>query len=313
MRADVGVFDVSHMGQVETRGPQAVELPPAARLERRPPAPEGGAQYALLCIEDGGVLDDLYHLPAGGQLLPDGHERRQPRAATSPGCGRTARGSTPTCATARPSSRCSPSRGRTRARWCRHWPMGHCRRGMHCCERTVAGVPMLVCGTGYTGEDGVELLLDPDRRDRGVGCAGRGRRAAGRASARATRCDSRRASTCTATTSTRTTTRSRPGLAGPAPRRPASSAPRRSSKARSDPAGPELKLVPFVIDGPGIPRQGNPVLLATDPSAGGVVTSGTFSPCLERGIGMAYVPADRAQPGTRIADRRSRHRARGGR
>jgi aminomethyltransferase len=31
-----------------------------------------------------------------------------------------------------------------------------------------------------------------------------------------------------------------------------------------------------------------------------VVTSGTFSPCLERGIGMAYVPADRAAPGTRI-------------
>ena len=33
---------------------------------------------------------------------------------------------------------------------------------MHCCQRSVAGVPMLVCGTGYTGEDGVELLLDPD-------------------------------------------------------------------------------------------------------------------------------------------------------
>jgi aminomethyltransferase len=33
---------------------------------------------------------------------------------------------------------------------------------------------------------------------------------------------------------------------------------------------------------------------------GGEVTSGTFSPCLERGIGMAYVSADRAEPGTRI-------------
>jgi aminomethyltransferase len=31
-----------------------------------------------------------------------------------------------------------------------------------------------------------------------------------------------------------------------------------------------------------------------------VVTSGSFSPCLERGIGMAYVSADRAQPGTRL-------------
>jgi aminomethyltransferase len=53
-------------------------------------------------------------------------------------------------------------------------------------------------------------------------------------------------------------------------------------------------LVAFVITGPGIARQGNPVL--TDPP--GVVTSGTMSPTLEVGIGMAYVPADRAEPGT---------------
>jgi aminomethyltransferase len=49
-----------------------------------------------------------------------------------------------------------------------------------------------------------------------------------------------------------------------------------------------------VIDGPGIARPGNAVL------GGGEVTSGTFSPCLERGIGMAYVSAQRAVPGTRI-------------
>ncbi len=59
-------------------------------------------------------------------------------------------------------------------------------------------------------------------------------------------------------------------------------------------AGPKEKLVAFVIDGTGIARQGNPVL------GGGEVTSGTFSPCLERGIGMAYVSADASEPGTRI-------------
>ena len=52
--------------------------------------------------------------------------------------------------------------------------------------------------------------------------------------------------------------------------------------------------MPFVIDGAGIARQGNAVI------GGGEVTSGTFSPCLERGIGMAYVSAQRAEPGTRI-------------
>jgi aminomethyltransferase len=57
-------------------------------------------------------------------------------------------------------------------------------------------------------------------------------------------------------------------------------------------SGPAEKLVPFTIDGPGIARQGNPVV------GGGEVTSGTLSPCMEVGIGMAYVPAERAQPGT---------------
>jgi aminomethyltransferase len=59
-------------------------------------------------------------------------------------------------------------------------------------------------------------------------------------------------------------------------------------------SGPAEKLVPFLIEGPGIPRQGNPVV------GGGEVTSGTMSPCLERGIGMAYLPAGSAAAGTRF-------------
>ena len=50
----------------------------------------------------------------------------------------------------------------------------------------------------------------------------------------------------------------------------------------------------FEMTGPGIARQGNAV------AGGGVVTSGTYSPSLERGIGMAYVPAERAEPGTEL-------------
>ena len=52
--------------------------------------------------------------------------------------------------------------------------------------------------------------------------------------------------------------------------------------------------VPFVIEGRGIARQSDPVI------GGGAVTSGTYSFCLERGIGMAYVSAQRAEPGTHI-------------
>jgi aminomethyltransferase len=62
--------------------------------------------------------------------------------------------------------------------------------------------------------------------------------------------------------------------------------------ARTRAQGAAEKLVPFKIVGPGIARQGNPV------AGGGVVTSGTLSPCLGIGIGMAYLSAERATEGT---------------
>jgi aminomethyltransferase len=68
--------------------------------------------------------------------------------------------------------------------------------------------------------------------------------------------------------------------------------------ARARAEGPAEKLAPFEIEGAGIARQGNPVLSGGEPA--GVVTSGTFSPSLEIGIGMAYVRADLAEPGTEV-------------
>ena len=60
---------------------------------------------------------------------------------------------------------------------------------------------------------------------------------------------------------------------------------------------PEQTLVPFAFTGPGIPRQGNAV---RSEHGEGVVTSGSLSPCLELGIGMAYVPVAASTPGTEL-------------
>ena len=62
--------------------------------------------------------------------------------------------------------------------------------------------------------------------------------------------------------------------------------------------GTEQTLAPFVLTGPGIPRQGNAVVAGGEEV--GVVTSGTLSPSLEVGIGMAYVAAELAEPGTEV-------------
>ncbi|MCW3050004.1 MAG: glycine cleavage system protein, partial [Solirubrobacterales bacterium] len=59
-------------------------------------------------------------------------------------------------------------------------------------------------------------------------------------------------------------------------------------------AGPAERLAAFRFTAPGIPRQGNAVV------GGGEVTSGTMSPSLGVGIGMGYVPAEKAEPGTEL-------------
>ena len=57
--ADAGVFDVSHMGEIEVEGPRAHELLQATALERPRPHRTGDAQYTLLTNERGGIVDDL--------------------------------------------------------------------------------------------------------------------------------------------------------------------------------------------------------------------------------------------------------------
>src|SRR5690349_18752876 len=67
--------------------------------------------------------------------------------------------------------------------------------------------------------------------------------------------------------------------------------------------GPERRLVAFVMEEKAIPRPGMPI------DGGGEVTSGSHSPMLEVGIGMGYVPAPQARPGTELTvDVRGRSR-----
>ena len=65
-------------------------------------------------------------------------------------------------------------------------------------------------------------------------------------------------------------------------------------KAKQD--GVKRKLVGFALNDRAFPRQGYAIHAAG--SAAGNVTSGTFSPTLDRGIGMGYVAAAQAKPGT---------------
>ena len=60
VRDACGIFDVSHMGEIETSGPQALQLLQRLLSNDVEKLAVGGAQYSVLCREDGGVLDDLF-------------------------------------------------------------------------------------------------------------------------------------------------------------------------------------------------------------------------------------------------------------
>jgi aminomethyltransferase len=290
VRTRAGMFDVSHMGQIETRGPDAEKLLQHLLSNDLRRLVEGGAQYSVLCREDGGVLDDLftYRLAdcryltvtnaanherdlAWFQAHADGYNvdllDRRDQFAMLAVQGPRAREILGALTDA-----LLPSR-------------------FHCADRTVAGVPMLVCGTGYTGEDGAELLLEPARAGEvwdalvaaGVTPAGLGAR------------DTLRLEVCFHLYGNDLSEDRGPieaGLGWCCKEETGFIGSEAVAAVRND--GPKEKLAAFTIEGAGIPRQGNPVV------GGGVVTSGTFSPSLQRGIGMAYVPAAHAAPGTSL-------------
>ncbi|MEO6857288.1 MAG: glycine cleavage T C-terminal barrel domain-containing protein, partial [Solirubrobacteraceae bacterium] len=162
---------------------------------------------------------------------------------------------------------------------------------MHCGERTIAGVPMLVCGTGYTGEDGAELLIDPAR----AGEVWDALLAAGAAPAGLGARDTLRLEVCFHLYGNDLSEDRGPIEAGLGwCCKEATGFIGSEAVAAVRAAGPAEKLAAFTIEGAGIARQGNRIV------DGGVVTSGTFSPSLQRGIGMAYVPAEHAVPGTSL-------------
>ncbi|MEA2256772.1 MAG: aminomethyltransferase, partial [Solirubrobacteraceae bacterium] len=158
-------------------------------------------------------------------------------------------------------------------------------------RRMVTGRSVLVCGTGYTGEAGVELLCEPaDAPALWDELVRRGAAPCGLAAR-----DTLRLEACFHLYGNDLMEERGPIEAGLGwcCKEDTGFIGADAVRAVRD-AGPAEKLVPFRVSGAGIARQGNPVV------GGGVVTSGTLSPCLGIAIGMAYVPAARAVPGTEL-------------
>ena len=289
VRNGVGVFDVSHMGEIETSGPGAEAFLQRILSNDVSKIAADGAQYSVLCRDDGGVLDDLFTYCLGPDRFltvtnASNHEKdlawfRQHAAehdvqvedrlhdyAMLAVQGPNARGLVEQLADGE-----LPKRFRT-------------------VRLTVAEAPdVLVAGTGYTGEDGVELLLAPQHAtavwdaltQKGATPVGLGAR------------DTLRLEVCFHLYGNDLSEDRGPieaGLGWCCKEDTGFIGAEVIREARAN--GTAQQLVPFVLTGPGIARQGNPVV------GGGEVTSGTLSPCLNQGIGMAYLPTGSTEPGT---------------
>src|SRR3954466_15771977 len=299
VRNDCGVFDVSHMGELEVEGPRARELLQSLLSNDVDRIGPGQAQYTLLTNEQGGIVDDLivYEREPDRFLLIVNASNREPdfewlRERELPE-SEVRDVSDDHALIAVQGPRALERLGLPEA------PAFTFAGGV------IDGIECVVNRTGYTGEEGVELLVDSERAaelwdrvlDRGVAPCGLGAR------------DTLRLEVCYPLHGNEITPETDAISAGlgwvcALDKEFSGVNELRELKAR----GPERKLVSFVMEEKAVPRQGMAI------EGGGEVTSGTHSPMLDRGIGMGYVPTESAAPDADLAiDVRGKsRRARGG-
>jgi aminomethyltransferase len=300
VREGAGMFDVSHMGRIEVVGPEAEKALQLIVSNDVTKMLVGDSQYSVMCRPDGGVIDDLlvYRLADEHYLMIVNAANHQddldwilehgrqfdatiedvsPRHAMIAVQGPTARATLETLAGAP-----LPKRSK----------VAHLK---------LDGVDCIACATGYTGEAGAELLVPSASAakiwksllDAGVVPCGLGAR------------DTLRLEACLPLYGNELSLDRDPISAGLG-----NFVAEDTDFIGADTieairhSGPAQKLVAFMIDGPGIARQDNEI------AEGGIVTSGTLSPLLGVGIGLAYVDSPLAEVGTKLKiDVRGRERA----
>jgi aminomethyltransferase len=294
VRTDCGVFDVSHMGELEVEGPRAHDLLQgllANDLDRIGP---GRAQYTLLTNEQGGIVDDLiaYELePSRFLLIVNAANKDVDYRWLKE---RELRGSD------------VRDVSDAYALLAVQGPQTIARLGLEpapaftFAEGSIDGVDCLIARTGYTGEEGVELLaMAEDAEALWDAVVARGAKPCGlgaRDTLRLEVCDPLHGNDITPETDAISA-----GLGWVCALDKDFTGAEELRRIRE--AGPSRRLSAFVMLERAVPRQGMAIV------EGGEVTSGTHSPMLEQGIGLGYVESGLAEPETEITiDVRSRHR-----
>lgn len=296
VRSAVGVFDVSHMGEFEVRGADALATLQRLTTNDVAALEVGQVQYSLLCDPDGGIIDDLtlYRLGADHYMLTVNaaniaKDWQWVSEQGKPARWRDVSGETALLAVQGP--RAEGLVQRLASADVARLPYYHWVRG------NVAGVETLISRTGYTGEDGFELYVRAAEAERlwaavleagqadGIRPVGLGAR------------DTLRLEMKYALYGNDIDASTNPLEAGlgwvvkPGKGEFIGRAAIEAVRAR----GVSRRLIGFEMVERAVPRAGYRLLKGGGEV--GRVTSGSFSPSLERGIGMGYVRTDLAGVG----------------
>lgn len=300
VRSGVGVFDVSHMGEIRLRGPSAAMYANLLVTNEVEAIPDGKVVYTPMCRENGGIVDDLLVYALGQDRLlvvnaanfkkdyewmfsldePWGVDIIDENAHIA---------------------QLAVQGPKAEAVVARLYGERAQALGFYEAYETGAGEDWaLVSRTGYTGEDGFEIYVRPSRAlalwDRVFEAgAADGIRPIGLGARDTLRLEM---GYCLYGNDIDETTNPIEAGLGWTVRLDKRDFVGREAIARVKETGPRRKLLGLLLDGDRIPRQGCPV--ERGGSAAGTVTSGSMGISLGRPVGMAYLEGEAAEAGSRV-------------
>jgi aminomethyltransferase len=303
VRTRAGIFDVSHMGEIAVTGPRALALIDELVTGAASRLADGQALYTCACNERGTILDDLivYRRSADSAIVVCNASNREKMVAhfrahaRSDAAVRDASDDYALIAVQGPRAFDVLEAAGARP------PLRSELRSFHFVDTEVASVPCTMARTGYTGEDGVELFVAPERArglfvglleagaPHGLAPIGLGARDTLRLEARLSLYGNDIDETTNPLEAglSRIVHFDKPDFMGKA----ALLAVRERGLSR--------KLVGFEMTGRGIARHGYP-LCTPEGAAVGICTSGGPSPTLGKNIGLGYVPLTLSEPGSAL-------------
>ena len=298
VRTKAGVFDVSHMGEITVRGPQALELLQKCTCNDVSKLDDGRAQYSGMLYPTAGFVDDLWvgRRGADDYLLVVNASNSDKDFEWLSDCAKgldvevkNVSDDFALLAVQGPESQrilqTLTDKDLNQIKYYRFAPA------------TVAGVSAIVSRSGYTGEDGFEVFVPPGDAanimrkliDAGVKPCGLGARDTLRLEAKMALYgnDIDHSTTPIEADLAWIVKLEKGDFMG------------RDVLEREKSEGPRRKLVGFEMVERGIARHGYPVV--DNKEEIGVVTSGTHSPTLKKAIGLAYLPLDKSAQGSEFS------------